>query len=402
MKNRTLSPRVLIALLVVALVTGMVIWVQLMQRAEGVWQSLSPLPEARANHGIVVLSDGRALIAGGEGQPNPVPAVMASSALLDPESLTWSAAGELNVARQGAPLTLLASGEALVAGGAIPGESHHEALSSSELFDPTTNTWRATGDLQVPRYRAAYSLLSDGRVLAVSGSNGPPDGERFQASAEIYEPRSGTWRLLEEQPTVARDSHWAVTLPGGRVLVSGGEGPWMETSTVTELFDPDVESFTPAGNMNVPRRFPSVTLLADGRVIVVGGWDALETGGRIYYSSAEIYDPITGSWTLTEAMHGPRAFQAAALLPTGEVMVAGGQNNDGHLSTTEIYDPETNTWREAGDMPEAVRMITTTAAMVPGIGMLVTGGIGQDPSSGDPVISDATQLYRVAPLGHGE
>lgn len=358
------------------------------------WQTVASLPEPRSNHGVVVLEDGSVLIAGGERGSDPMPPVLSSSALFDPESGTWSQVGELNVARQGAPLTRLTTGEVLIAGGAVPGESHHVATSVSEIFHPIGRTWSRTGELNVPRYRAAVARLDDGRVLIVAGSNGPPDGERFQASAEIYEPREGRWRVLEGELAVARDTHFAVTLDDGRVLVGGGEGPWNVTSRVSELFDPATETFVAAGNMNTPRRFPSVTKLSDGRVLVAGGWDVpQDQAERVYYSAAEVYDPANGAWQPVAEMARPRAFHVAALLPDGRVLVAGGQDSEGYVTEAEVYDPTSDSWTSVGPLPVPVRSITSTAAVVPGLGVLVVGGVGAEPGPAGLRMTASVQLF---------
>ena len=76
------------------------------------------------------------------------------------------------------------------------------------------------------------------------------------------------------------------------MLIGGGEGPWYVASTVTEIYDPDTESFVTAGTMNEERFNPSVTPLGAGRVLVIGGWGMDgPAGARAYHASAEVYDP---------------------------------------------------------------------------------------------------------------
>ena len=75
--------------------------------------------------------------------------------------------------------------------------------------------------------------------------------------------------------------------------------------------------------MSRARGASTATLLRDGRVLVAGG----HSGGS--QASAELYDPVTGSWTATGEMIGARQFHTATLLPDGDVLVAGGVNIDG-------------------------------------------------------------------------
>lgn len=358
------------------------------------WQRVADMPEPRFDYAAARLPDGRVLVAGGTGILQPIPPLVHSSVIFDPASRTWSPTGSPNVARQGAALVALASGQVLMAGGAVPGETYHEALDSCELFDPETGEWRLTGDLNIPRTNVPLTLLQDGRVLVVGGANGPPDGERFLDSAEIFEPRTQTWRLLENRLSIARESHFAVSLPDGRVLIGGGEGPWRVSGPVTELFDPATESFATAASLNQARWYPSVTLLSDGRVLVVGGWseDGPDTE-KIYLASAEIYDPARGVWEMVSPAHVARAKHIAVPLSGGRVAIAGGQDANGILSSVEVYDPVQDAWIQLEDMPLGVIQRTTGAVSLPEGAFLVAGGISEEPDSSEWYISATSYVF---------
>ncbi len=100
------------------------------------------------------------------------------------------------------------------------------------------------------------------------------------------------------------------------------------------------------GHMNVARRRHTATLLGDGRVLVTGGRSASPS----ITDTAEIYDPVLGTWTTTPNMSRPRTEHAAALLADGRVLVAGGSTDIDIADEAEIYDPTTNTWSNTGNM----------------------------------------------------
>ena len=118
------------------------------------------------------------------------------------------------------------------------------------------------------------TLLRDGRVL-VSGGAIDPDGEQVLASAELYDPASGSWTTVEEMSD-PRSAHTATLLPDGRVLVVGGIGKFvspMETRMLAsaELFDPGHRALDQCGTYGRPRSGHTATLLPDGTVLVAGG-----------------------------------------------------------------------------------------------------------------------------------
>ena len=91
-----------------------------------------------------------------------------------------------------------------------------------------------------------------------------------------------------------------------------------------ELYDPATGQWTATGGMNDARRFHTATLLQSGEVLVAAGFNGAEPRGGRYLSSAELYDPVSGQWTETGDIGFPRDRHTATLLPSGEVLLAGG------------------------------------------------------------------------------
>jgi N-acetylneuraminic acid mutarotase len=296
-----------------------------------------------------LLQDGKVLVAGGRA-PRAY-ASLASAELYDPATGTWTATGSMTTARSGYTATLLQSGKVLVAGGYDTAVNNPALASSAELYDPATGTWTATGSMTTTRFGYTATLLQSGKVLVAGGimPGAGPSGGFAATGAELYDPATGTWTATGSM-TTARGGHTATLLTSGRVLVAGGDTLTAATPqgnvTVTasaELYDPDTGTWTATGSMTTMRENHTATKLLLGRVLVVGG-----------DTSAELYDPLTGTWTATGSMTTARGRCTAILLPDNRVLVLGGDDpsglSNGPVASAELYDPWTGTWTATASM----------------------------------------------------
>jgi hypothetical protein len=241
-----------------------------------------------------------------------------------------AAAGSMLAARAAHTSTLLPDGRVLIAGGLGHGLSR---LASAEVYDPVSGTFRQTGDLTVPRISHIATLLLDGRVL-MTGGWPLTRGEDVLRSAEVYDPVTGTFAAVGEM-VVGRHKHAAALLPGGQVLLVGGsdarDGGGKHTSA--ELFDPASGTFKPTGGMSAGRfKIPhALVLLQNGRALIAGG-DA----------TVEVYDPGTAAFvTAAGEIDRPRQFASATLLRDARVLITGGYDENAGPSTSGawLYSP---------------------------------------------------------------
>jgi large repetitive protein len=240
--------------------------------------------------------------------------------------------------------------------------------ASAELYDPATGTFSTTGSMTEPRELHTATLLPDGRVLIAGGRRyGTERGSvsTTLASAELYDPVTGTFTPTGDM-IEAQTSHTATLLNNGKVLINGGFG--------TELYDPasgtfsmvDIESA--AGSRTVP--------LFDGKILIVGGW---------YKSTALLYDPTTNTADSLGTLARPLPVEGhtATLLPTGKVLIAGGDAMDkpnydeSPMAHAELYDPDTRTFQTTSSLlfpiesHRAVRLPTGQVLIVGGFGCLL-------------------------------
>jgi hypothetical protein len=196
-----------------------------------------------------LLPDGKVLLAGNDSPPGGP-----SAELYDPISGTWALTGNMITSRFGHTATLLPNGKVLVAGGKIPADGRvcrsestpspvclGDPIASAELYDPRSGAWSATQGMVAPRASHTATLLPDGRVLLVGGEGDASTSAGFAlASAELYDPASGTWSATASM-AAARREHTATLLPDDRVLVASGTGDGIDGSVLApsaELYDP--------------------------------------------------------------------------------------------------------------------------------------------------------------------
>jgi mono/diheme cytochrome c family protein len=211
-------------------------------------------------------------------------------------------------------------------------------------------------DLSLPRFIHRAAELPDGRVLLTGGAYAI---WQITNTVDLFNPADNSITPAAAM-SVKRWSHTATALQDGRVLVAGGRTGLSGVPTspffgvildTAELYDPETDSWSPTGSMNVARRSHTQTLLPDGRVLICGGGDNVSTGSQMPIQSCEAYDPGTGMFTIVGSMTTPRSAHSTNLLDDGTVLIAGGSNGAGTGSPTnlaEIYDPSDDSFTAVG------------------------------------------------------
>jgi hypothetical protein len=302
---------------------------------------------------------------------------------------TWFQAAPMGEPRAGQTATLLPSGKVLVAGGYngfienVGGG--HTSLAVAELFDPSTGAWTPAASMQVARSGQTATLLPNGQVLVVGGWEMPGCCLKGTRTAELYDPATNTWTATPPPPEL-QEADTATLLQNGDVLVTGTFGPYDDFQAVAgaALYDPSTNTWTTAAAPKLKRLSGTATLLPDGDVLLAGGVDYGENWAserKAALSSSEIYDPATDTWTTAPSMLHAGWGQTATLMPSGEVLVAGGATETGGGSTeapgfssVELFDPETDSWSAA--TPMIVGRRSHTATLLPDGDLLVAGGWG--------------------------
>lgn len=350
-------------------------------------------PGAGASAGKVraatcLLGDGRALIAGGYNPATtdyqtvtPTNAcytvkVDSLAEIVDGEfraNTTIAAVANLSSARAGCGISVgnsasgSLSGKALITGGII---STYNAVATCAIFNPATDTWAAATSLGGNRWCHGQSTLPaslathGGKVFVTGGVNSVNGGfgplNTPVNTTTMYTPSTNTWTAKAAMAT-ARYDHAQVVLPDGRVMVIGGRNGtgadivwgvdpadliYAGTSlSLCEIYDPGSDTWTATGCMALTRFRHQAVVLADGQVLVVGGYGHKPNRPATDYPliDAEIWNPVTGAWRPAGRTSVARAIPLLQLMSNGKVMVCGSGT-----TKTEIYDPKTGRWSFGG------------------------------------------------------
>lgn len=278
-------------------------------------------------------------------------AYVGSRLMWSPDSAPRSYRGELvpapdmTTSRWTSSVVTLADGRVLVVGG------NAGLTPTAEVLDLAAGRSTSVG----PLVSAADSLsigsmirLRDGRVLLL-GTRQRTDVP--MAFAQLFDPR--TLQFSAAGPMVGPGQGAMAMLSDGRVLIAGGTAANDSNNSLpsAEIFDPVTSTFTPTGSMLSSRVAFSMTTLRDGRVLVVGGQVA-SADGAVDIGDAEVYDPASGTFAATDAMASSRGSNLAVRLADGRVLVMevshGGDLAPGR---TQIWDPTTGTFTPGTDTP---------------------------------------------------
>jgi hypothetical protein len=242
----------------------------------------------------------------------------------------------------------------------VAGGSSASTATSAELYDPATGAWSAVGDAATPAGAARGILLGTGSVLVAGGSialDTPPDTSTPSPSPSAMPSSTGTSTptpTTSPTPTAPPSATSTATgaVPAGawrpaasmsvatfgpRTLLADGRVLYGRSGSA-QIYDPLTDTSSATGTGSSLYRLGAATLLPNGRVLAIGGIDA---------NLGELYDPASGTWSVTTGAtaHGFSTL-SATLLKTGKVLFAGG----GPSTATDLYDPATDTTAATGSL----------------------------------------------------
>jgi len=210
-----------------------------------------------------------------------------------------------------------ATGGKIYVVGGFTANVHVDAINRVFEYDPSADSWRAVMPLSAPRGSVGVVALN-GKIHVIGGRD--PEGNTV-ATHEIFDPSTGRWTAATPLP-IARD-HLGIAALNGRVHVFGGR--YASTAYPVgrhDVYDPATDSWSSAAPLLTPRS-AGISFVLDGRIVYAGG-ECKNTTTRETYNEAEIYDPLTDSWTALPPMLPTGKHGAAASVVGAQVFVFGG------------------------------------------------------------------------------
>ena len=259
-------------------------------------------------------------------------------------------------------MTLLQNGRYLFAGGV---DDLNNPQSSCEVFDPVTNSFTLVASMNSARMGHTATLLSDGRVFVTGGFDAlsvtPTQLSAIRDAVdttEIYDPVTDTWAVATPM-SVPRSAHLALHRPDGKVLLCGGVSwdpniflGWVPTvRSSCDLYDPVTNSMSSGPSMSASRALTNPVEITPGRWLVAGGMNGLSIiplNAGNPTAAAEIYDAAANAWTTVGSLNTARANHSAWSIGNGRFILAGGGAGSvlspSPLPDSEIFDTASNTF----------------------------------------------------------
>jgi hypothetical protein len=333
------------------------------------FQKTGSMGTARVSHTATLLDHGTVLIAGGTDGT----VALSSTELFDPASGSFTPSGNMHAARASHTATLLSNGPLLTNGKVLitgGGDATSQSLSTVELFTPSTGAFTATGSMKIARRGHTATLLNGGKVLVTGGVDASGN---VLKTAELFDPSAGTFTLTHGSMVWARAHHNATLLGNGKVLITGHEAQ-------AELFNPLTQTFTTTASTYEPNPQVTATWLNDDKVLVIEFYAGFSHGHP--NGLAQLYDPASGTFAFAGCFYcsAGRSRHTATLRNDGKVLVAGGGlvtlSQEGQppvvTASAELFDPMSGTFVPTDNMVFAREYHTAT--LLKDGDVLITGG----------------------------
>jgi hypothetical protein len=344
-----------------------------MAQPGGEWAPLMSWPFVPIH--VFLLSTGHVLALDGWQQPQTTyewnPTNQAFTSATAPDSIFCSG------------LAQLPNGDVMTVGGYGALTTGQLGIVGTAIYDPSKGTWTAAADMHLPRWYPDVTELADGRYVAISGNS--TSAKAWADTPEVYDPAANTWTLLSKvsTPQIHEEEYpFSYLVPNGNVFTIG------PSEDVSYELDVPNQTWTPVGGASGITNGSSV-MYRPGKVLYSGGAPSITSATNASANTSTIdLTATTPKWQQVPPMHTARIYHTLTMLADGTVLAVGGeQTSDQDIVTsgvlpTEIWNPATETWTETAPIA-AARNYHSTAILMPN-GTVLVGGGGHTQGLGGP------------------
>jgi len=358
----------------------------------GTWApTQNTMSSRRSQCALLMLNNGKALVCGGYGNIT----VAVTCDLYDPATNSFTLVGTMHDQRGCPAYALLNDGRVFLGGG----QNSSNSLSSAEIFNPVDNSFTRVSDMPIATYCPTTFTLPSGLVLITGGYNdfgwqnygflynatndsyGTPVsmafGYKYMGAAawlpalkqlavigydiDIYDPMNNTWRFSQNQDNNIGYEQGinAFTLSDGKVAIFGGWNGGDSVSNVT-IWDPVIDNFTVAGNLLAYTSYNAAALLPNDNILIAGGLSN-QSSQDFATNAAEIWQRSLLGSQLIQPMSTRRQFTNGIAIGVNKMLVVGGQDDTGiSLNTAEVVTISSGTT----GVPATTGVHATTGAQV--------------------------------------
>jgi hypothetical protein len=357
---------------------------------QGEWSSLMTFPMVAISS--ILMDNGDFIFWDGWQQPEPTE--------------VWNPADPTTFTTLNAPDSVFCDGAAQLPDGRILVIGGYGGLSTGQIgivntniFDPSTNTWTSVANMHFPRWYPDLTELADGDYVAISGNS--TNASTWADTPEVYDPTANTWTELSNIDTseVHEEEYpFSYLIPNGNVLTIG------PSEDVTYEMNVANQTWTPVGGQSGILNGSSIQYLP-GQILYSGGASSVTSTEPSVATTAVLNtNAADPTWQQTQPMQNNRIYHTLTMLANGQVLAVGGEaTSDQSVVTTgvlptEIWDPTSETWSVAAPIATA-RNYHSTAVLMPSGQVLVAGGGHYDGL--DNAGQDSAQIYSPSYLFNG-
>ena len=216
-------------------------------------------------------------------------------------------------------------------------------LTTSECYDPSTNTWSSVQNMTAPRSSLTSSVVNN-KIYCIGGF----DGSSALKTNQCYDPSTNTWSTKANMTTARR--HLISSVVDNKIYCIGGYTD--SILSTNECYDPSTDTWSTKKAMTT-KRHALTSSVVDNKIYCIGGINGS------HLATNECYDPSTNTWATVKSMLIPRSFLTSSVV-NNKIYCIGGDDGFSALKTNECYDPSNNTWSSKASMTTARPYLTSS------------------------------------------